>query len=81
MSADPESGAAVDPEFAATPCATDIDLFLNPLLEEPPVRSTTSKQAWAEYESLVVAARAACSSCPLLADCLYKAVAHADVAG
>ena len=27
-------------ELTATPCATDIRLYLHPLLEEPPVRST-----------------------------------------
>jgi|SRR6476659_3563962 len=67
--------------FTATPCATDIGLFLDPLLEEPPVRSTAAKETWREYEGLVLAARAACSTCPLLADCLYKAIAQTDVSG
>jgi len=68
-------------DSSVTACSTDIDLYLHPLLEDPPVRSTASKDTWADYERLVFAARDACSSCPLLADCLYKAVAQTDVSG
>jgi hypothetical protein len=68
-------------ELTATPCATDIGLYLHPLLEEPPVKSTAPKQTWQEYERLVTSARASCSTCPLLADCLYKAVVQTDVSG
>lgn len=67
--------------FTATPCSMHIELYLDPLLEEPPVRSTAPKETWREYERLVNAARGSCSTCPLLADCLYKAVAQADVSG
>ncbi|HEY7045209.1 MAG TPA: WhiB family transcriptional regulator [Nocardioidaceae bacterium] len=68
-------------EFTATPCATDLDLYLHPLLEDPPVRSTAAKETWTEYETLVNTARASCSTCPLLADCMYKAVVQTDVSG
>ena len=64
-----------------SPCAVDIDLYLHPLLEEPPARSSATKETWAAHEALVARARAACAGCPLLADCLYKAVVHTDVAG
>jgi hypothetical protein len=67
--------------FVATPCAVDLDLYLHPLLEEPPARSSASVEIWTEYEGLVSRARALCAACPLLADCLYKAVVHTDVAG
>ncbi len=73
--------SSTDVGRAVTPCSTDIGLYLHPLLEEPPVRSTAPKQTWQEYERLVQAARASCSTCPLLADCLYKAVAQTDVSG
>lgn len=63
------------------PCLSRNALFLDPLLEDPPVRSTASRDTWREYERLVAAARAACSVCPVLADCLYWAVAESDVAG
>jgi len=64
-----------------TACATDTDLFLHPLLEEPPSRSAASRESWSEYEALVRRARSACSACHLLADCLYKAIAQTDIAG
>ena len=80
MIGEPEPSTPV-PADAATPCATDLDLFLHPLLDEPPVKSTASKQTWDTYEALVASARQACSGCPLLADCLYKAVAQTDVSG
>lgn len=68
-------------EFVASPCAVNVELYLHPLLEEPPARSSTSQAVWAEYEALVSAARTSCAACPLLADCLYKAVVHTDVSG
>ena len=70
-----------DPPGRPTPCSVRVDLFLHPLLEEPPRRPTTTPQTWSEYESLVGQARQACATCPLLADCLYKAVVHTDVSG
>lgn len=83
MSSGPTSDAAAsgDGLLGATACATDIDLYLHPLLDEPPVRSTVTQQTWQEYEALVARARVACSRCRLLADCLYKAVAQTDVSG
>ncbi len=64
-----------------TPRATNVELYLHPLLEEPPMKATAARETWREYESLVRTARAACSGCRLLADCLFKAVAQTDVAG
>ncbi|MEP6665228.1 MAG: hypothetical protein ABJA81_02160 [Nocardioidaceae bacterium] len=58
MSFDLASGASsTEDELTATPCATDIELFLNPLLEDPPVRSNASNETWRDYEALVVTAR------------------------
>ena len=74
------SAASPGADFA-TACSTDIELYLHPLLEEPPARSRATKSVWAEYESLVESARASCSRCPILVDCLYKAVVHTDVSG
>jgi len=73
--------AARGDDVTTTPCARNVDLYLHPLLEEPPVKSAASKETWREYESLVLTARESCSGCWLLADCLFKAVAQTDVAG
>jgi Transcription factor WhiB/Sigma-70, region 4 len=70
-----------DGGFVASPCAVDVDLYLHPLLEDPPARSSTGPETWSEYQTLVARARTSCAACPLLADCLYKAVVHTDVAG
>ncbi len=64
-----------------TPCATDLELFLDPLLEEPPSRSAVTKDIWSQYEVLVARAQTACAGCALLADCMYKAVVQSDVSG
>ena len=74
------SGAGSDADFT-TACSTDIELYLHPLLEEPPARSKSTKAVWTEYLQLVDTARDACSRCPILADCLYKAVVQTDVSG
>jgi Sigma-70, region 4/Transcription factor WhiB len=64
-----------------TACATDLELFLHPLLEEPPRQRAVSAKVWDEYQALVARARGACSACPLLVECMYKAVVQADVSG
>jgi hypothetical protein len=74
------SGSPPDAGFV-TACSSDVDLYLHPLLEEPPEQSSVSPEVWTEYEGLVATARAACSACPLLDSCLYKAVVQIDVAG
>lgn len=81
MNADEDRAAPPGPEFTSTSCAIEIDLYLHPMLEDPPVRSTASRQTWADYEELVASARELCASCPILADCLYKAIAQTDVSG
>lgn len=73
-------GAAAADEVVA-PCAVDVDLYLDPLLEEPPVPSRASRSTWEQYLSLARRARALCASCPVLDDCLYKAVVQTDVSG
>ncbi|MGA9346817.1 MAG: WhiB family transcriptional regulator [Nocardioidaceae bacterium] len=78
---DPASAGTSALDGTRVPCLRENALYLDPLLEEPPVRSTASRETWREYERLVAAARAACSVCPVLADCLYWAVAESDVAG
>lgn len=66
--------------FEATACSVHTDLYLHPLLEDPPAsRAAASLQQ--TYAELVGAARAFCAACPLLVDCMYKAVVQTDVSG
>ncbi|MDQ3628706.1 MAG: WhiB family transcriptional regulator [Actinomycetota bacterium] len=62
-------------------CALEPELFLHPSLEAPPSRSRVSTAQWREHRSLLARARRACAECPMLAECLYTAVAQVDVAG
>jgi Transcription factor WhiB len=64
-----------------TACATDLDLYLHPLLEDPPTPATARPDVWEEYQALVARARRACSACALLVECMYKAVVQTDVSG
>lgn len=69
------------PDPAVTPCSVQTDLYLHPLLEEPPVQYTADKDTWRTYQGLVEQARAQCAACPLLVECLYKAVVQSDISG
>lgn len=69
------------PDPVITPCSVQLDLFLHPLLEEPPTLSGTDRETWRAYTRLQDEAAAACASCPLLVDCLYTAVVQTDIAG
>lgn len=68
------------PARPAPRCADHRALFLDPLLEQPPAGSAPRSER-SRYARLVAAAGQVCSGCPLLADCLYAAVAEHDVAG
>ena len=62
-------------------CATSPDLFLHPLLEDPPADVAADPTLAARLDDLLRAGRTACAACPLFAECLYAAVVHRDVAG
>ncbi len=83
MSADSLADARTKntPGPVVTPCSTQLDLYLDPLLEEPPSRSAVDAATWRRYQSLVGRARGECSGCPLLVECLYKAVVQTDISG
>lgn len=61
-------------------CLDQPDLFQDPLLEEPP--STAAPAAVRRrYSVLESKAQELCQSCPLLTDCLYRAVVEHNVSG
>jgi hypothetical protein len=61
-------------------CARLPRVFQDPLLEEPPAAGAPADDR-RRYADLVASATAACRSCPLVVDCLYRAVVEHDVAG
>ncbi len=71
------SSAVLRPTAA---CADRGALFQSPLLEEPP-RSGAPMSERRERATLLARAGQVCARCPLVADCLYDAVAVHDVNG
>jgi AraC-like DNA-binding protein len=61
-------------------CVALASVFQDPLLEEPPTRSTPVAVR-RRYAQMLSTAEEACEACPLLVDCLYRAVVEHDVAG
>lgn len=61
-------------------CVEFADLFQNPLLEEHP-SAAAGADVRRRYVQLERQAENVCLACPLLADCLYRAVVEHDVAG
>jgi hypothetical protein len=61
-------------------CLDQPDLFQDPLLEEPP-SSTAPSAVRRRYSALESKAQEMCHSCPLLTDCLYRAVVEHNVSG
>jgi hypothetical protein len=63
-----------------TGCVEFAGLFQDPLLEEPPTASA-SREARRRYLELAQTAETLCTSCPLVTECLYRAVVEHDVSG
>jgi AraC-like DNA-binding protein len=61
-------------------CVEFASLFQDPLLEEPPNQSAPT-EVCRRFEHLARQAYQVCAACPLLDECLYRAVVHVDVAG
>src|SRR5690625_530745 len=62
-------------------CAANPELYLDEMLDDPPVQSKVAKAVWAEYRQRLERVREACAACPLFAECLYRAVVEVDVSG
>jgi hypothetical protein len=61
-------------------CAAYPELFGDPALEQEPVASAPAR-VHRLYAVLAAEATTVCASCPMLSDCLYRAVVDYDVAG
>jgi hypothetical protein len=72
--------AAPVPSDPVPSCAVLPQLFQAPLLEEPPA-ATAPVAVRRRHQALVAEAQATCRGCPLVADCLYRAVVEHDVTG
>ncbi|WP_314221827.1 WhiB family transcriptional regulator [Streptomyces zaehneri] len=75
------AGAGVHTPDAALPCQRRPDVFQHPLLEAPTDIPHTSPEQRHQHLVLLRTARDLCASCPLWAECLQDAVAHAEPYG
>lgn len=63
-------------EAAVPPCAHQPELF-----EEVAAVAADTGSALAPARELIAVARRSCAGCPMLVDCLYRAVVEVDVSG
>lgn len=70
--------AVTDPRTPA--CVGAAEVFHHPLLECEPVASAPARVR-RQYAMLAAEAGKVCAACPLLSNCLYRAVVECDVAG
>ncbi|GGQ90268.1 WhiB family transcriptional regulator [Streptomyces asoensis] len=75
------AGAGIHTPDAALPCQRRPDVFQHPLLEAPADIPYTSPEQRHQHLVLLRTARDLCASCPLWAECLQDAVAHAEPYG
>ena len=67
-------------DIATAQCVELASVFQDPLLEDPLPASAPGALRRRQME-LMSAAQTACRACPLIVDCLYRAVVDYDVAG
>lgn len=60
-------------------CVANADVYQSPLLEEPAVAQTTDQRR--QQAVMQRKAENLCLDCPLMVDCLYRAIVRHDVAG
>jgi len=63
------------------PCASAHGVYLDELLHSPPSRSEMTRAEREQMSLMRAAAHRQCAGCPLLIECLYRAVVEVDVSG
>ncbi|AXT86371.1 transcription factor WhiB [Aeromicrobium sp. A1-2] len=63
------------------PCATTPEVFHDELLHSPPARTDITAAEWEQLAVKRAAVHRQCAGCPLMIDCLYRAVVEVDVSG
>lgn len=63
------------------PCAFEPEVYLDDLLDSPPSRTDITAAEWQTLTVKRATAHRQCAGCPLMVDCLYRAVVEMDVSG
>ena len=68
-------------DLTTPPCAVEPDVYHDEYLHDPPTRSQVSGAEWNLLTAKRASAHRRCAGCPLMIDCLYRAVVEVDVSG
>lgn len=63
------------------PCAHEPEVYHDEQLHSPPARADITAAEWERLDAKRATAHRQCAGCPLLVDCLYRAVVEVDVSG
>ncbi len=63
------------------PCASAPEVYHHETLHHPPSRRDLTAAEWAQFTARRAEVHRQCAGCPLLIDCLYRAVVQVDVSG
>lgn len=63
------------------PCAHAPEVFQHDSLHHPPSRRDLTAGEWAQFTARRAEVHRQCAGCPMLVDCLYRAVVEVDVSG
>lgn len=63
------------------PCAHVPEVYDDEQLHSPPARNDITAAEWARLSAKRATAHRQCAGCPLMVDCLYRAVVEVDVSG
>ena len=68
-------------EQITPPCAAVPEVYDDEQLHSPPARTDISAAQWEQLNVKRASAHRQCAGCPVLVDCLYRAVVEVDVSG
>ncbi|MRJ75576.1 transcription factor WhiB [Aeromicrobium sp. SMF47] len=68
-------------EPTAPPCASVPDIYHDEQLHSPPARTDVTAAEWDRLAAKRASAHRQCAACPLMVECLYRAVVEVDVSG
>jgi len=68
-------------ETTTPPCILEPEVFHDDYLHNPPARHEVSRDEWQKIAVNRATAHRQCAGCPLMVECLYRAVVEMDVSG
>ena len=63
------------------PCAHAPEVYQHETLHHPPSRRDLTALEWSQFTARQAEVHRQCAGCPMLVDCLYRAVVEVDVSG